>query len=185
MTTQTRGCWKNMIRRCTNPKASGFRDYGGRGISVCDRWFDYNNFGDYALLDYGAWPWLWWFGQAGVLIFVLIIGTFHSVKPVVAMQLSKDALNITSLRYPHIGEAYDSPVKRNTTNSQSRAMGGDKLVSGKFDLFVNAANHQEGTDSQQKGDDSKWVRPLFPRGFWLALIVAAGFGWLIGGVIYK
>jgi hypothetical protein len=41
-----------MIRRCTNPKARGFRDYGGRGISVCDRWFDYNNF----LADMGKMP---------------------------------------------------------------------------------------------------------------------------------
>jgi hypothetical protein len=27
-----------MIRRCENPKSSYYRDYGGRGIQVCDRW---------------------------------------------------------------------------------------------------------------------------------------------------
>jgi hypothetical protein len=27
-----------MITRCTNPKAIGYRHYGGRGIKVCDRW---------------------------------------------------------------------------------------------------------------------------------------------------
>lgn len=28
----------NMIYRCVNPNASDFSDYGGRGITVCDRW---------------------------------------------------------------------------------------------------------------------------------------------------
>lgn len=30
--------WRNMKQRCTNPKATGFRNYGGKGIAVCDRW---------------------------------------------------------------------------------------------------------------------------------------------------
>src|SRR5919106_2312632 len=30
--------WLGMIRRCTNSKATGFKHWGGRGISVCDRW---------------------------------------------------------------------------------------------------------------------------------------------------
>lgn len=33
-------CWKNMIRRCTNPKVGQYRDYGGRGITVCQEWLD-------------------------------------------------------------------------------------------------------------------------------------------------
>jgi hypothetical protein len=31
-------CWHNMIQRCTNKNRKGWKDYGGRGISVCDRW---------------------------------------------------------------------------------------------------------------------------------------------------
>lgn len=31
-------CWGNMIERCTRSKAAGFKYYGGRGITVCDRW---------------------------------------------------------------------------------------------------------------------------------------------------
>ncbi|HIV77292.1 MAG TPA: hypothetical protein H9899_07190 [Candidatus Sphingomonas excrementigallinarum] len=27
-----------MIQRCTNPDHEKFRDYGGRGVKVCDRW---------------------------------------------------------------------------------------------------------------------------------------------------
>lgn len=27
-----------MIQRCTNPRRTKFKDYGGRGIQVCDRW---------------------------------------------------------------------------------------------------------------------------------------------------
>lgn len=30
--------WKGMIDRCHNPKNRKYRDYGGRGIRVCDRW---------------------------------------------------------------------------------------------------------------------------------------------------
>ena len=32
--------WKGMKSRCENPKHIGFKDYGGRGISVCEEWRD-------------------------------------------------------------------------------------------------------------------------------------------------
>lgn len=30
--------WGTMLSRCTNPRADGFKDYGARGIQVCERW---------------------------------------------------------------------------------------------------------------------------------------------------
>ena len=30
--------WDAMIQRCTNPKTKWFHNYGGRGISVCQKW---------------------------------------------------------------------------------------------------------------------------------------------------
>ncbi len=30
--------WSQMRYRCRNPRASDFKNYGGRGISVCERW---------------------------------------------------------------------------------------------------------------------------------------------------
>lgn len=30
--------WRAMVERCTNPNASDYHNYGGRGIKVCDRW---------------------------------------------------------------------------------------------------------------------------------------------------
>jgi hypothetical protein len=30
--------WSNMMARCHNPKNKRFKDYGGKGIVVCDRW---------------------------------------------------------------------------------------------------------------------------------------------------
>jgi hypothetical protein len=38
--TATYQAWASMKQRCTNPKASNFGRYGGRGIKVCDRWRD-------------------------------------------------------------------------------------------------------------------------------------------------
>lgn len=37
--------WKSMKARCSNPKAKHYDSYGGRGITVCDRWLDsFENF---------------------------------------------------------------------------------------------------------------------------------------------
>ncbi len=30
--------WSSMLTRCTNPNFHQFKDYGGRGITVCERW---------------------------------------------------------------------------------------------------------------------------------------------------
>jgi hypothetical protein len=30
--------WHNMVRRCFDPNAMGYENYGGRGITVCDSW---------------------------------------------------------------------------------------------------------------------------------------------------
>lgn len=32
--------YHSMRSRCTNPKQRGWKDYGGRGITVCRRWLD-------------------------------------------------------------------------------------------------------------------------------------------------
>jgi hypothetical protein len=32
--------WLDMIQCCTNPGSAHWRDYGGRGITVCQRWRD-------------------------------------------------------------------------------------------------------------------------------------------------
>ena len=50
--TRTYNIWNNMKQRCINPAASGYVNYGGRGIKVCERWMKFENF----LADMGECP---------------------------------------------------------------------------------------------------------------------------------
>lgn len=43
-TTATYRVWAGIIQRCENPKSAAYRHYGGRGITVCERWKSYENF---------------------------------------------------------------------------------------------------------------------------------------------
>lgn len=36
--------WKAMIRRCTKPDSDNYPQYGGKGITVCERWMDFKMF---------------------------------------------------------------------------------------------------------------------------------------------
>lgn len=45
--------WAKMIQRCTNPNDPKYPDYGGRGITVCQRWRE--SFADF-LADMGERP---------------------------------------------------------------------------------------------------------------------------------
>ena len=42
--TQEHRIWAQMKDRCENPNSTGFHRYGGRGITVCSRWQDFENF---------------------------------------------------------------------------------------------------------------------------------------------
>jgi hypothetical protein len=41
--------WSDMLFRCSSVKHDSYYLYGGKGISVCDEWKDYNNFKKWAL----------------------------------------------------------------------------------------------------------------------------------------
>lgn len=44
--------WRAMIQRCENQNTKHYARYGGRGIAVCERWHDFENF----LVDMGEKP---------------------------------------------------------------------------------------------------------------------------------
>lgn len=44
--TPTHSSWRSMIQRCYNPKCSKYEYYGGKGITVCDKWRFFEGFYD-------------------------------------------------------------------------------------------------------------------------------------------
>lgn len=51
--TKSHRTWESMRQRCLNPNATGYEYYGGRGITICDRWLEsFENF----LADMGVRP---------------------------------------------------------------------------------------------------------------------------------
>lgn len=43
--------WEDMIQRCTNPNHKRFKDYGGRGITICETWEDAKTFIEWCLAN--------------------------------------------------------------------------------------------------------------------------------------
>lgn len=42
--------WESMKSRCCNPNHQHFKDYGGRGITICDEWrYSFEDFRDWAM----------------------------------------------------------------------------------------------------------------------------------------
>lgn len=48
----TYNSWRGMLERCNYPKHISYERYGGRGIKVCDSWYNFDNF----LKDMGTKP---------------------------------------------------------------------------------------------------------------------------------
>lgn len=42
--TRSYGTWGNMMERCFDQRDGKYRDYGARGITVCERWRNFENF---------------------------------------------------------------------------------------------------------------------------------------------
>ena len=41
--------WNGMKARCFNPKSTSYKNYGGRGILVCDEWLNFQRFHEWAI----------------------------------------------------------------------------------------------------------------------------------------
>lgn len=51
-TSPTYRTWSHMVERCTCVTSDKYKDYGARGITVCERWLKFENF----LTDMGERP---------------------------------------------------------------------------------------------------------------------------------
>lgn len=47
--TRLYGIWHNIKYRCNNKNSAEYKNYGGRGISVCKEWNDFEPFRDWAI----------------------------------------------------------------------------------------------------------------------------------------
>ena len=43
--------WRSMRQRCTNPNCINYKNYGGKGICVCNEWNDFTNFYTWAMAN--------------------------------------------------------------------------------------------------------------------------------------
>lgn len=50
--TKFHRAWQNMLDRCLNENSWSYQDYGGRGITVCDRWTVFENFKEDMYMSY-------------------------------------------------------------------------------------------------------------------------------------
>lgn len=44
--SRTYRIWSGILSRCRTPSATGYANYGGRGIKICERWLAFENFLD-------------------------------------------------------------------------------------------------------------------------------------------
>ena len=42
--TRFYGIWNNMKKRCSNKNSINYKDYGGRGITICKEWLEFEDF---------------------------------------------------------------------------------------------------------------------------------------------
>ena len=49
--TRVYGIWEHVIQRCENPNDTNYKNYGGRGISVCKEWHKSKAFIEWAMAN--------------------------------------------------------------------------------------------------------------------------------------
>ena len=90
--------WVAMRQRCNNPRNKDYPNYGGRGISVCSLWDNYNHFYNWAL-DNGY--------VEGLTIERVDVNLGYSPLNCVWLANEKQALNTRKIRkYEYKGEEY-------------------------------------------------------------------------------
>ena len=47
--TRIYNIWRSMRQRCFNPRCDAYKHYGGRGITVCTEWENFQTFYDWAM----------------------------------------------------------------------------------------------------------------------------------------
>lgn len=105
--------WAEMIRRCTNPNCRSFKDYGGRGITVCAQWRVFESFKQDMYPSYLAFSAE--HGEDVTTIERIDVDSGYSVENVCWLLRSDQALN---------------------TRTTARAVGVKQVPSGRWSAFI-------------------------------------------------
>lgn len=100
--TKIYNVWRNMRDRCFNPKRVGYKNYGGRGITVCEEWRnDFQPFYDYvSKLEH--------FGEGGYTL---------------------DRINVNGNYEPgNVRWATDAQQRRNRTDNHYIKINGEQMI---------------------------------------------------------
>ena len=49
--TRLYNIWSTMRQRCNNPNSAKYKNYGGRGVAICNEWSSFEEFMNWALLN--------------------------------------------------------------------------------------------------------------------------------------
>ena len=89
--------WKGIIQRTTNENSDSFKDYGGRGIGVCEEWeksFDINLFSTVKLVQ--AFDGLWNEERGGSIVMLSSLAAYNRISAPYAYAAAKQGISVFS-----------------------------------------------------------------------------------------
>lgn len=114
--------WYSMKRRCYNPKSHKYKNYGARGIKICDRWLDPKSGFQNFLADMGPRP------GKGYSIERIDVNGDYSPDNCKWITIKEQAYNKTTTLVIPIGETFNGLTILEEVESISKKDGRRRMV---------------------------------------------------------